>query len=131
MHNYFLGTAKKMFKLSVEKGILSSVKLDKVEKRLASINSLTDIGRIPAHISGNYGGFFLQTSEKTGQQFCSLYAINGILPEKDYKCWETFVLACRLLCKPFVYVIDVQKVDLLLLDFCKTFEKIYSLSIIT
>lgn len=57
MHNLFLGTAKKMFKLWVEKGILSSVKLDKVEERLASINSLTDIGRIPTHISGYYGVF--------------------------------------------------------------------------
>lgn len=58
-----------MFKLWVEKGILSSVKLDKVEERLASINSLTDIGRIPTHISGNYGVFFLQPSGKTGQPF--------------------------------------------------------------
>lgn len=57
MHNLFLGTAEKMFKLWVEKGILSSVKLDKVEERLASINSLTDIGRIPTHISGYYGVF--------------------------------------------------------------------------
>lgn len=54
---FFLGTAKKMFKLWVEKCILSSVKLDKVEERLASIYSLTDIGRIPTHISGNYGVF--------------------------------------------------------------------------
>lgn len=46
-----------MFKLWVEKCILSSVKLDKVEERLASIYSLTDIGRIPTHISGNYGVF--------------------------------------------------------------------------
>lgn len=75
--------------------------------------------------------FFLQPSGKTGQQFFSLFAICGILPEKDYKCWEKLVLACRLLCKPFVSVTDVQKADLLLLDFCKTFEKIYSLKDVT
>lgn len=130
MHNLFLGTAKKMFKLWVEKGILSSVKLDKVEERLASINSLTDIGRIPTHISGNYG-VFSAAEWKNWTTIFSLYALCGILPEKDYKCWEKFVLACRLLCKPFVSVTDVQKAGLLLLDFCKTFEKIYSLKDVT
>lgn len=82
MHNLFLGTAKKMFKLWVEKGILSSVKLDKVEERLASINSLTDIGRIPTHISGNYG-VFSAAEWKNWTTIFSLYALCGILPEKD------------------------------------------------
>lgn len=80
MHNLFLGTAKKMFELWVEKGILSSVKLDKVEERLASINSLTDIGRIPTHISGNYGVFFCSRVEKLDNHFfimCSLWYFTG------------------------------------------------------
>lgn len=86
MHNLFLGTAKKMFKLWVEKGILSSVKFDKVEERLASINSLTDIGRIPTHISGNYG-VFSAAEWKNWTTIFSLCDLCGILPEKDYKCW--------------------------------------------
>lgn len=79
---YVLGTAKKMFKLRDEKGILSSVKLDKIEERLASNNSLIDIGRIPTQISGNYG-VFSAADGKNWTRIFSLYALCDILPEKD------------------------------------------------
>lgn len=130
MHNLFLGTAKKMFKLWVENDILSTSHLEKIEERLESVNLLTDIGRIPTHISGNYG-VFSAAEWKNWVTIFSLYALCGILPEKDYKCWEKFVLACRLLCKPFLLVDDIQKADLLLLDFCRTFEKVYALKDVT
>ena len=59
MHNCVLGTAKKIFKLWVENDVLSSSKLERIQEWLESINSgsMTDIGRIPSHISGNYGVF--------------------------------------------------------------------------
>lgn len=130
MHNLFLGTAKKMFKLWVESGKLSPSNLETIEERLESLNSLTDIGRIPTHISGNYGVFSAAEWKNWTTTF-SLYCLCGLLPDKDYKCWEKFVLACRLLCKPFLTVTDIQKSDLLLLDFCRTFEKIYPLKEVT
>ena len=57
MHNLFLGTAKKIFKLWVENDVLSSAKLETIEERLESIISMTDIGRVPSLISGKYGVF--------------------------------------------------------------------------
>ena len=53
MHNLFLGTAKNIFKLWVENDVLSSSKLETIEERLEPINFMTDIGRVPSHISGN------------------------------------------------------------------------------
>lgn len=97
MHNLFLGTAKKVFKLWVERYILSKKKLEKVESRLEEVNSFTDIGRIPTHISGNYGVFSAAEWKNWTVTF-SLYALCGILPEEDYRCWEQFVIACRILC---------------------------------
>ncbi|XP_062579425.1 uncharacterized protein LOC134241375 isoform X2 [Saccostrea cucullata] len=130
MHNLFLGTAKTVFKLWVEREILSPKQLEKVESRLEDVNSATDIGRIPNHISGNYGVFSAAEWKNWTVSF-SLYALCGILPQEDYRCWEKFVLACRILCKPFISVEDVSKVDSLLLNFCKSFERLYGLSSIT
>ena len=130
MHNLFLGTAKNMYKLWVEKGILSSSNIEKIEERLAHVNANTDIGRIPTHISGNYG-VFSAAEWKNWTTIFSLYCLCGILPEKDYRCWEKFVIACRILCKPFLSQMDIQKADMLLLDFCKTFEKVYTLKDVT
>ena len=58
LHNLFQVTAKKGVLLWLKKDVLSSSKLETVEDRLESIYSMTDIGRIPSHNSGNYGGFF-------------------------------------------------------------------------
>lgn len=130
MHNLFLGTAKKVFKLWVERDILSKKKLEKVESRLEEVNSFTDIGRIPTHISGNYGVFSAAEWKNWTVTF-SLYALCGILPEEDYRCWEKFVIACRILCKPFISKEDIGKVDSLLLNFCKSVERLYGLSSIS
>ena len=124
MHNCVLGTAKKIFKLWVENDVLSSSKLETIEERLESINSMTDIGRVPSHISGNYG-VFSAAELKNWTITYSLFCLCGILPENHYRCWEKFVLACRILCKPFLSIDDIQKADLLLLDFCKSFEKVF------
>ena len=109
---------------------MSKSKLEKVESRLEEINSSTDIGRIPFHISGHYG-VFSAAEWKNWKVTFSLYPLCGILPDVDYKCWDKFVLPCRLLCKPFVAKEDVTKADLLLLNICKTVERLYGLSAVT
>lgn len=104
--------------------------MEKVESRLEEVNSFTDIGRIPTHISGNYGVFSAAEWKNWTVTF-SLYALCGILPEEDYRCWEKFVIACRILCKPFISKEDIGKVDSLLLNFCKSVERLYGLSSIS
>lgn len=93
MYNFFLGIVKKMFKLWVEKGIFFFVKLDKVEERFVLINFLIDIGCILIYIFGNYGVFFV-VEWKIWIIIFLLYVFCSILLEKDYKCWEKFVLVC-------------------------------------
>lgn len=74
MHNLFLGTAKTVFKLWVERDILSKKKLEQVESRLEEMNAFTDICRIPTHISGNYGVFSAAEWKNWTVTF-SLYAL--------------------------------------------------------
>lgn len=118
MHNLFLGTAKIIFKLWIEQEVLSSSDLKKLDSKIASMKLLTDIGRIPTNISSNYGSF---TAEewRNWTMIVSMFALKDILPEDHIKCWETFVLACRALCKPFITLSDINKGDFLLIKFCK------------
>ena len=74
---------------------LSSSKLETIEERLESINSMTNIGRVPSHISGNYG-VFSAAEWKNWTITYSLFCLCGILPENHYRFWEKFVLACRI-----------------------------------
>ena len=47
---------------------------------------------------------FTYTAEewKNWTLIVSLYAMKDVIPEQDFRCWQTFVLACRTICKPFV-----------------------------
>ena len=51
-----------------------------MEERLVSINSMTDIGRVPSHISGNYG-VFSAAEWKNWTITYSLFCLCGILPK--------------------------------------------------
>lgn len=127
MYNLFLGIVKKVFKLWVERDIFSKKKLEKVEFRLEEVNLFIDIGRIFIYIFGNYGVFFV-VEGKNWIVIFFLYVFCGILLEEDYRCWEKFVIVCRILCKFFIFKEDIGKVDFLFLNFCKFVERLYGLS---
>ena len=55
----------------------------------------------------------------------SLYALHELIPDVHYKCWSTFVFACRLLCLPIVTRTQINEAHILLADFCGTFERLY------
>ena len=100
MHNLFLGTAKRIFKkIWIPKGLLKEKELKEIQAQVDSMIVPSTIGRIPKKITSAFGGF-------TAEQWMnwtlvySLYALRGLIPEEDYKCWESFVLACRLLSLP-------------------------------
>ena len=57
MHNLFLGTAKHVFKLWIEKNLLSKKDLKVLEDRISSFYVGTGIGRLPHRIASNYGGY--------------------------------------------------------------------------
>ena len=130
MHNLFLGTAKRMFKLWVSLDLLPSSALSDIERRIAAISVPSDLGRIPTSISSNYGSF-TAAEWKNWTLVYSLYCLQGLLPSEHLACWQTFVLACHLLCQPLLTKADVQKADLLLLKFGRTVESLYAPGVVT
>lgn len=100
MHNLFLGTAKRVFKkIWIPKGILKDRELKEIQARVDSVIVPSTIGRIPKKIASAFGGF-------TAEQWMnwtivySLFALRGLIAEEHYRCWESFVIACRLLSNP-------------------------------
>ena len=63
MHNLFLGTAKRVFKLWVSKGHLSKQQLKQIEERLAKMEVPPEMGRLPKNISSNHGSYTAELEE--------------------------------------------------------------------
>ena len=130
MHNLFLGTAKKMFKLWIELDFLRFAALRKVDDRISSLSIPFQVGRIPTSISSNFGNF-TAAEWKNWTLIYSLYCLPGLIPIEHLACWQTFVLACELLCQPFISQQNLLKADHLLMKFCKTIERVYGIGTIT
>jgi hypothetical protein len=123
MHNLFLGTAKAMFKIWVNNG-MSSKDLQKIEDRIKTIEIPSDLGRLPANISANHGSY---TAEqwKNWTLLYSLFCLKDILSDEEFKCWQSFVLACKYICQGVISEADLQIADGLFVKFCKEVETIY------
>ena len=57
MHNLFLGTAKRVFSKWIENEIITKEGLEKIQKSIEEITSLSHIGRLPGNIKSNNGGY--------------------------------------------------------------------------
>ena len=130
MHNLFLGTAKNVFKLWDNQGIISKKQMKLLEKCIEEMDVPTDIGRLPKKISSNYGSY---TAEqwKNWTVIYSMFALKGIIGGQYLQCWQTFVLGCKYLCRTTMTVVDLQRADLLLHKFCKQFEALYGTDAVT
>ena len=62
---------------------------------------------------------------------CSMYVLKDGLPKRDMHCWQSFVLTCRLLCKPCVTKTDLMLADTKFMDFLKEYESLYGKSSIS
>lgn len=56
MHNLYLGTAKRVFKAWIDKGILSASELNEIDERARAFHVPNNAGRLPINIASNYGG---------------------------------------------------------------------------
>lgn len=130
MHNLFLGTSKKMCQLWNDQKLFSKSQLTEIEERIRSVEVPCDIGRLPMRISSNSGSY---TAEqwKHWTLIYSIYCLKGILPQEHFRCWQTFVLACKYLCQTVISKTDLEIVDGLLLKFCKSVETLYGKHTIT
>ena len=124
MHNLFLGTAKRMFQLWLDRDLLTKAKLKVIEERINSLDVGTGVGRLPHKISANHGRY-KASQWKNWTIIYSTYALHDLLPEEHLNCWHTFVMACRLLTVPTISCTDLRKADMLLLKFCQQFECLY------
>lgn len=123
MHNLFLGTAKAMFKMWLDHG-LSRKDLQMIEDRIKAIEIPSDLGRLPSNISANHGSY---TAEqwKNWTLLYSLFCLKDILSDKEFKCWQSFVLACKYICQGLISEADLHIADGLFVKFCREVETIY------
>ena len=130
MHNLFLGTSKKMFKVWTDLKLFSKSQLKEIEERINSVEVPCDIGRLPMRITSNSGSY---TAEqwKNWTLIYSIFCLKGVLPEEHFRCWQTFVLACKYLCQSVISKTDLEIADGLILKFCKSVETLYGKHVIT
>lgn len=124
MHNLFEGTAKAMFRLYVERSILTSEKMEILESSLRRMKYSYDIGKFPLNIASNWTSLTAD-NWKMWTLHLSMYALKDILPEQDYKCWQTFVLACRKIVKPQLSKNDANLSRLLFAKFGSSVATLY------
>ena len=123
MHNLFLGTAKRVFSKWIETDIITKAGLETIQTRINEMSSLSDIGRLPGNIKSNYGGY-TAAQWKNFVLLFSMYCLKDVFPDHHLHYWQSFVLACRLLCKPCITKADLIAADCKLLHFVKEYEKI-------
>lgn len=68
MHSLYLDTAKHVFKLWIEKELLTNANLLQIEARAKLFRLPADIGRLPSNISSGYSGF-------TANEWCNWITI--------------------------------------------------------
>lgn len=127
MHNLFLGSAKHVMQnvwLSEGKKIISEAQLKRIQEKVDDVQFPSGFGRLPNKIAISFGGFTAD-QWKTWTLIMSLYALKGELPAEHLEVWRVFVVACQLLCSPFITVGEAIKAGSLLQTFCLEFQRLY------
>lgn len=130
MHNLYLGTAKRMFKIWKNRGIIN-------EQAMEEINGRIRLFYVPPNAKFSRLPSPFEAASLTAEQwmvwvnYYSLYCLYELLPLDHYECWRHFVLASRLLSKPSISKEMVILADGLLLRFCRKFQDIYGHDAVT
>ena len=124
MHNMLLGTAKNMVALWKSSALLSEKDFDSIQFFVNKFVTPSDVGRIPYKIASNFSGFTAD-QWKNWTLIFSTIVLKPILPSSHYHCWCLFVDACRLLCSRAISHDGLEKMDSLILRFCRMFEQLY------
>lgn len=124
MHALFLGLAKHTINTWKVIGIIGDKVYPKIQEKVDLMVPPSKIGHIPRKIGAGFSSFTAD-EWKHWILIYSLYAPFELIPDDYYKCWSTFVLACRLFCLPIVSRAQIIEAHLLLYDFCGMFERLY------
>lgn len=131
MHNLFLGTAKTMMKkIWLERNVISKNQLQIIQCRVDSLSIPSDMGQIPRKVGSNFSSLTAEQL-KNWVIIYSMFALRGMISQREYNCWQAFVLACYLVCRRKINRIDIDKADLLFVKFCTDVERLYGTDVIT
>ncbi len=115
MHNLFLGTGKHVFKVWIDKQLLSNAHLAQIETKF---RTPINVGRVPANIASGHSGY----TANQWSNWITPVVLKDILPDDHLRCWLLFVRACSLLRHNTQ---DLITSDLMLLQFCRLFHGLY------
>ncbi len=102
----------------------------KIEENFENIEAASDVRKLPSKVLSAYNKF---TADELKNWFLlfSLFGLKEVLGEHYLQGWRDFVVACRLLCSRVITEEDITLADLLLLRFCRSFERLYECEIVT
>ena len=130
MHNLYLGTAKRMINLWIEKGFITGKDLSQIQSCVNSIQVPHYVSRIPHKIQSSFSGFTADQLKNWTNLF-SLMALHDLLPAEHLRCWQYFVLASRILCQMKITDEEIKFADALFLQFCCEVERLYGRNAVT
>ena len=79
------------------------------------------VGRIPYKIAASFSEFTADQFKSWANYF-SLICLQDILPTEDFKCWQLFVMASRILCQINITKTEVELADAFLSKFFRKVE---------
>ena len=124
MHNIYLGTAKHVKKVWVEKNCITKTHFKEIERIVSKISTPRSVGRLPIKIASGFSGFTADQWKNWITVF-SPVALKHILSSADYHCWLLFVQACFLLGNRMISAQAIDEIHQYLTLFCKHFEELY------
>lgn len=122
MHNLLLGTAKRVFCVWLDKGLLGEKDIDEIDKLADDIGKMTELGRTTKSMK-HYKTMKAQ-EWKNWVLVYSLFCLRNVLDRKHFNMWQIFVRACKILLSTSICKKEVEDAHKLLVLFCKTFEQI-------
>lgn len=124
MHNLLLGTAKHVFSVWIEKGLLTQANIQKLQEKSEKISFPHGVGRIPLKIGSSFAGFTAD-QWRLWTTVLSPIVLKGILPDEDFRIWLLFVRCCTILCSRIISLSNVHEADAYIVQFCKLFQHKY------
>ena len=123
MHNLFMGTAKHVLNIWMDKGQLPHKAIGTLQKKIKKFSIPSDMGRLPCNLSTFSG--FTANQWKNWILVYSSVVLKDIIPVADYNCWLLFVRACSLLVSGAITTDDIEMADEFLFLFCTQFQELY------
>ena len=128
-----MGSAKHVMQnvwLNVEQPLLADGQLKEIHRKVDEVRFPSTLGWLPNKIAESFKGFTAD-QWKTWTLVIFIYALKDVLPDAHLEVWGFFVLACQLLCSPYITVSQAAKANLLLKSFCRQFEGLYGAKLVT